>query len=295
MTDTWYGALHDEAAARPRQPAAGGVGARLTAASNRVQGDTGSLAYWLKRIVVFPIGERWALIAVLAIFTDGRVALAAVVLFGLLAFAYTLALRSLRSLSMRVGVLNTVDTMRHRDDGPLTRHLLSRAGLGAPLILAAVGAVAAFALVAGLLAGWPEPPARIALVVVGLLVLGAGLSARAAHDGPLDWLVPAALRAGEYGLVVAVGVSGSVPTPVTFLLLFTLALRHYDLTARMEKAAPDGRAPATRLGTDGRVLLLVVAASAGQATLGVALLAGVTGGSFLVNAIADWRSGGTRS
>ncbi len=295
MTDTWYGALHDEAAARPRQPAAGGVGARLSAASNRVQGDTGSLAYWLKRIVVFPIGERWALIAVLAIFTDGRVALAAVVLFGLLAFAYTLALRSLRSLSMRVGVLNTVDTMRHRDDGPLTRHLLSRAGLGAPLAVAAVAAIAALALMAGLLTGWPEPPATVALVVAGVLVLGAGLSARARHDGPLDWLVPAFLRAAEYGLVIAVGVSGSVPTPVTYLLLFALALRHYDLTARMEKAAPDGRAPAARLGTDGRVILLVVAALAGQATLGMALLAGVTGGSFLVNAIADWRTGGTRS
>jgi phosphatidylglycerophosphate synthase len=294
MTDTWYGALHDEAAARPRQQVAAGVGARLSAASNRVQGDTGSLAYWLKRIVVFPIGERWALIAVLAIFTDGRIALAAVVLFGLLAFAYTLALRSLRSLSMRVGVLNTVDTMRHRDDGPVTRRLLSRAGLGAPLVLAAVGAIASFALVAGLLTGWPEPPAKVAVLFAGLLVLAAGLSARARHDGPLDWLVPAALRAAEYGLVIAVGVSGGVPTPVTFLLLFALALRHYDLTARMEKSAPDGGAPAARLGTDGRVILLVVAALAGQATLGVALLAGVTGGSFLVNAIADWRTGGTR-
>ncbi len=61
-------------------------GARLTAASNRVQGDTGSVAYWLKRIVVFPIGERWALIAVLAAVSNGRVALVAVVGWGVLAF-----------------------------------------------------------------------------------------------------------------------------------------------------------------------------------------------------------------
>src|SRR5690242_565268 len=147
MTDTWYGALHDEAAARPRPQAVAGVGARLSAASNRVQGDTGSVAYWLKRIVVFPIGERWALIALLAILTNGRVALIAVVAWGMLAFAYTLALRSLRSLSMRVGVLNTVDTARHRDDGLLVRAVLSRAGVRAPLVFALVSAVVSLALV----------------------------------------------------------------------------------------------------------------------------------------------------
>jgi phosphatidylglycerophosphate synthase len=295
MTDTWYGALHDEAAAHPRPQAAGGVGARLSAASTRVQGDTGSLAYWLKRIVVFPIGERWALISVLAIFSNGRVALAAVVAWGLLAFAYTLALRSLRALSMRVGVLHTVDTARHRDDGPLVRRLLSRAGLPAPLAFAGLAALAAFALVAGLLAGWPEPPARPALAVAALLVLAAGPAAGARHDGPLDWLVPGALRAAEYLMVVAAGLSGSVPPPVVYLLLFMLALRHYDLTARMEKGAPAGRATRVPVGWDGRVVLLTVAALAGQATLGIALLAGAVGGSFLAGAIADWRTGGTRS
>ena len=63
--------------------------------------------------------QRWALIAVLAALANGRVALAAVVGWGLLAAAYTLGLRSLRSVSMRVGVLDTVDTSRHRDDGRL--------------------------------------------------------------------------------------------------------------------------------------------------------------------------------
>nr|WP_296069560.1 DUF5941 domain-containing protein [uncultured Actinoplanes sp.] len=294
MTDTWYGALHDEAAARPRPAATAGVGARLSAASTKVQGDTGSAAYWLKRIVVFPIGERWALIAVLAMVTNGRIALIAVVGWGLLAFAYTLALRSLRSWSMRVGVLGTVDTMRHRDDGPLVRAVLSRAALRAPLAAAFVAALAALALVVGLLTGWPEPPARPAVLVVALLVLAAGLPARARHDGPLDWLVPAGLRAAEYLLVVAAGLAGDVPPPVVYLLLFTLALRHYDLTARMEKGAPGGRAGAS-LGWDGRVVLLTIAALADQATLGEAVLAGITGGSFLVNAIADWRRGGSRT
>jgi phosphatidylglycerophosphate synthase len=314
MTDTWYGALHDEAAARPRPAATGGVGARLGAASTRVQGDTGSVAYWLKRIVVFPIGERWALIAVLAMVADGRVALAAVVLCGVLAAAYTLALRSLRSLSMRVGVLDTVDTSRHRDDGPLVRGLISRAALPAPLAFAVVATVAALALVVALLAGWVDPgtpwgawsvagmrmdlvgpgAAAAPLVVVALLVLAAGLPARSRHGGPLDWLVPAGLRAAEYLVVVAVGLVGDVPSPLVFLLLFTLALRHYDLTARMEKGAPVSGAGRALLGWDGRVLLLTVAALAGCAALGEAVLAVFTGGSFLIAAVGDRRSGGTR-
>ncbi len=286
MTDTWYGALHDEAAARPVAAAQTGVGARLSAASNRVQADTGSAAYWLKRIVVFPIGERWALIAVLAAVTNGRVALAAVVLWGACAFGYTFALRSLRSVSMRVAVLNTVDTSRHRDDGPLVRAVLARAGLRAPLVFALVAALAAVGLV---IAFAVAAPSRAALVIVALVVLGAGLAARARHAAPLDWLVPAGLRAAEYLVVVAVGLLGPVPPAVVYLLLFVLAMHHYDLTARMEKAAPETRSAPAPLGWDGRVVLLTAAAVTGHATLGVAALAGVVAAGFLYGLISDRR------
>jgi hypothetical protein len=319
MTDTWYGALHDEAAARQsvgtagNTDAGGGVGARLSRASNKVQADTGSVAYWLKRIVVFPIGERWALIAVLAALGNGRVALAAVVGWGLLAAAYTLGLRSLRSISMRVGVLDTVDTSRHRDDGLLVRTVLSAAKVKAPLLCTAVAALSALALVAGLLAGWVPTgtewgswvsgdlrvdqvragDAAVWLVLVALLVLGAGLAARARHDGPLDWLVPAGLRAAEYLMVVAVGLICAVPPPVVYLLLFMLALHHYDLTARMEKGAPDAAAAKARLGWDGRVVILVLSALGGVATIAELVLAVGVGASFLAGAVRDWRSGGT--
>ena len=319
MTDTWYGALHDEAAARQsvgtagNSDAGGGVGARLSRASNKVQADTGSVAYWLKRIVVFPIGERWALIAVLAALSNGRVALTAVVGWGLLAAAYTLGLRSLRSISMRVGVLDTVDTSRHRDDGLLVRAALGAAKVKAPLAGAVVAALAALALVTGLLAGWVPPgtgtgswvsgdlrihqvragDAAVWLVVVTLLVLAAGLAARARHSGPLDWLVPAGLRAAEYLMVVAVGLICAVPPPIVYLLLFVLALDHYDLTARMEKGAPDAHAARAWLGWDGRVVVLVLCALGGVATIGELLLAVVVGVSFLTRAVRDWRSGGT--
>ena len=44
-----------------------------------------------------------------------------------------------------------------------------------------------------------------------LVLLVAGLGAGATHAGPLDWLVPAALRAGEFLFAIAVGVVGDVP------------------------------------------------------------------------------------
>jgi phosphatidylglycerophosphate synthase len=289
MTDTWYGALHDEAAARPAPAVSGGIGARLSAASVKAQSQRGSLVYWGKRIVVFPIGERWALIAVLAAFTDGRVTLAALVGFGMLAAVYTLALRSLRALSMRVAVLDTVDTARHRDDGPLVRVVLSRVGAGRPLPFAASFLAYALAAVAVFAAGEAGGhPWLLALVAVAVLL--AGFPGRTRHDGALDWLVPAVLRAAEYLVVVAAGLYGNVPPPLVFLLLFTLTLRHYDLTARMEKGAPATGAARAGLGWDGRVLLLVLAALIGWAAAGTALLAAVVAGAFTFTALADWRT-----
>ncbi len=255
MTDAWYGALHDEAARRPAPVAAGGLGGRLSKASERVQADTGSAAYWLKRIVVFPIGERWALIAVAAAFTNGRVTLLAVLGWAVLAFVYTLGLRSLRSRSMRVAVLNTVDTARHRDDGVWAERLGRRVRAGAPLLFALFAALASAALGAATLFG-PVSPWWIA--VAGFVVVAAGgVSSTAPHTGPLDWLVPAALRAAEYLFWVAAGLVGPMPAPLIFLCLFLVAMHHYDVTSRMEKAAPepDGRSPGSRSlhGWDGRI------------------------------------------
>jgi phosphatidylglycerophosphate synthase len=289
MTDTWYGALHDEAAARPASAVSGGVGALLTAVSVNAQSRRGSLIYWGKRIVVFPIGERWALIAVLAAATDGRVTLAALVGFGLVAAAYTLALRSLRALSMRVAVLNTVDTARHRDDGPLVRTVLSRVGAGRPLPFAAIFLGYALATITVFAVGDPSRyPWLLALATVPVLL--AGFPARTRHDGSLDWLVPAALRAAEYLVVVAAGLYGDVPLPLVFLLLFTLTLRHYDLTARMEKGAPATGAGGAVLGWDGRILLLVLSTLIGWAVAGTVFLAGAVAATFTVTAVQDWRA-----
>nr|WP_239098702.1 DUF5941 domain-containing protein [Micromonospora qiuiae] len=237
MTDAWYGVLHDEAARRPKDvgTGGGGIGDRLNAASTRVQAETGSLSYWLKRTVVFPIGERWALIALAVALFDQRVALLAVLTWGVLAFAYTGALRTLRARWMGMSVLDTVDATLHRDDGPLAARL----------------------------------PVR-------------------RRPGPLDWLVPAALRAVEYLFAIAVGVIGGAPAWLIFGYVFVLTLHHYDLVARLEKRQAAPPLHAATLGWEGRSLLLALAAIAGivsiaLVTLGIYLLV-----LFVVSVVLAW-------
>jgi hypothetical protein len=65
-----------------------------------------------------------------------------------------------------------------------------------------------------------------------------------------------------------------------FLLLFVLAMRHYDLVARMEKGAPAGRDTAW-LGWDGRVVLLTAAALAGVPAGGMVVLTVLTAAEFV--------------
>ncbi|MFG1674006.1 DUF5941 domain-containing protein [Micromonospora sp. NPDC049282] len=287
MTDTWYGALHDEAARRPKVVAgdAGGLGGKLNAASTRVQADTGSVSYWLKRTVVFPIGERWALIALAAALFGPLVALCAVLVWGTLAFAYTGALRTLRARWMRVPVLTTVDTGLHRDDGPLTRTLPTARR---PLVVAVVAALGAAALLVWALwavhGGRDLPSWGVVLALVLLL----GANSRAPHAGALDWLVPAALRAAEYLFAIAVGVAGRAPAWLIFGYVLVLTLHHYDLTARLEKRQSAPPLHAATLGWTGRSLLLAAAATAGTVSFALATMTAYLFVVFVASVVLAW-------
>ncbi|MFI5926340.1 DUF5941 domain-containing protein [Micromonospora sp. NPDC051543] len=289
MTDTWYGALHDEAARRPRTTtgASGGIGDRLNAASTRVQADTGSVSYWLKRTVVFPIGERWALIALTVALFNPLVSLIAVLVWGGLAFAYTGALRTLRARWMWVPVLDTVDATLHRDDGPLARRLPVVRPMG-PLTLAVIAALGPAALLVVALLGDAPDGLRWAVPVALLVLLAGGLGAGAAHNGPLDWLVPAALRAAEYLFAIAVGVVGGAPGWLIFGYVFVLTVHHYDLTARLEKRQAAPPLHAATLGWDGRSVLLALLAIAGIVSIGMATLGAYLLVVFVVSVVLAW-------
>ncbi|MEV2236747.1 DUF5941 domain-containing protein [Micromonospora sp. NPDC049891] len=296
MTDAWYGVLHDEAARRPKTVGAGGggIGDRLNAASTRVQADTGSVSYWLKRTVVFPIGERWALISLAVALFDQRVALLAVLTWGLLAFAYTGGLRTLRARWMWVPVLDTLDATLHRDDGPLAARLpvLRRPG---PLLLATAAAFGSAVLLLVTLvevpgsgsaaSGWLHW-AAVPVVLLVLLVAAAGSGA--AHNGPLDWLVPAALRAGEYLFAIAVGVIGGAPPWLIFGYVFVLTLHHYDLVARLEKRQPAPPLHTATLGWEGRSAVLALTAIAGIVSIGLATLGIYLLVLFVASVVLAW-------
>ncbi|WP_436798896.1 DUF5941 domain-containing protein [Micromonospora aurantiaca (nom. illeg.)] len=289
MTDTWYGALHDEAARRPKVVSAdaGGIGGKLNAASTRVQADTGSVSYWLKRTVVFPIGERWALIAIAAALFGPLVALVAVLVWGTLAFAYTGGLRTLRARWMRVPVLTTVDAGLHRDDGLLARTLPAARR---PLLLAVLGALgAAGTLVWALLAvhGGGDLPVWVPVLAL-VLLLGAAQGSRAPHDGSLDWLVPAALRAAEYLFAIAVGVAGRAPAWLIFGYVLVLTLLHYDLTARLEKRQAAPPLHAATLGWAARSVLLAIGLIAGYASIALATLGAYLLVVFVASVVLAW-------
>jgi phosphatidylglycerophosphate synthase len=315
MTDAWYGALHDKAVARrsaavpaqrsaepvlpsPGAPAAAavprpraGLGVRLGQVSERVQSQTGSVAYWLKRIVVFPIGERWALIALTAALFNGRVALLAVLAWGGSALAYTLALRTLRSRAMRVPVLAGTDAASHRDDGPLARRVLGALGARSsrPLPLAALAVLFVAGFVAAHMTGAVDVASARRWIPVDVgLALVAALAAGAPQDGSLDWLVPGALRAVEYLAVIAIGIGYNVPLPAVFGLLFALAMHHYNLTARMEKHQRAPRFQQWALGWDGRLVLLAVLAAAGAPYAAIVSLAGYLVVVFCVGVFFAW-------
>ena len=110
-----------------------------------------------------------------------------------------------------------------------------------------------------------------------LLALASGLGARAKHDGPLDWLFAAALRAAEYTFIVAAGVYGGAPLPLVYTLLALLVMIHYDTSSRIEKAATPFVGAQAALGWDGRVVLLALAVALGWATVGFAVVTAIVG------------------
>jgi hypothetical protein len=280
QSDTWYLALHDEAVARAT-PATG----RLGRLSHRVQSDQGSPAYWLKQTALFPTGARWAVIAVCVAFFDQRVALVAVLACATVSAAYTLVLRTARALSMRVPVFASADPTLYRDDGAAA-HLLRRWSV--PPLAAAVLAVAGtlVALVVARSGG-----SDLAVVALLALVLAAALGAWHPHDGPLDWLVPAALRAAELLFVVAAGLAYDVPLPVVYLLLAALALHHCDFTTRLEKRVEGPPLHRLGLGWDGRAVVLVVGAVAGAASASFAMLGLYLVALVVVDAWRTWSYG----
>ncbi|MEV6029135.1 DUF5941 domain-containing protein [Streptomyces sp. NPDC052036] len=226
--------------------------------------DSVGWTVWVRRMIVLPIGERWALIAVLTAATTPRITFTVLLIGCAFAASYTTAGRVLRSLTRKARRTDRAAQALAdlTDSGPLVE-LLVRSARGtarraAPYLALAGGVlVVCTTLLWG--AGWQS-----VLGAVGYVILSA-LAVLRPLKGPLDWLVPPFFRAAEYGTVLVLaaksGVNGVLPA--AFGLVAAVAYHHYDTVYRIRG---DAGAPPRMLvravgGHEGRTLLVTVLAA----------------------------------
>jgi hypothetical protein len=128
--------------------------------------------------------------------------------------------------------------------------------------------------------------------VVAWFVLTAGISAGRPHADRLRWVVPPAVRLGEYATLLWIGaLGGENSQPAAFALICALAFRHYDLVYRLRQ---QGTTPPTwvgnlALGWDGRLVLGYILLVAGALPAGFFIAAGLLAAVFVTESISGWR------
>ncbi|WP_405867130.1 DUF5941 domain-containing protein [Streptomyces sp. NBC_00005] len=258
--------------------------------------DSVGWTVWVRRMIVLPIGERWAMIAVLTAVTTPRITFYVLLIGCAFAATYTTAGRVLRSLTRKARRTDRAAQALAdlADNGPLAglTARVSRAPLGAPLLVALGGtAVLAVALFSGVT--W----APVAGAVV--YTFAAGQALHRPLKGALDWLVPPLFRFAEYGTVLVLAAKADVngALPAAFGLVAAVAYHHYDTVYRIRGNA--GAPPAWLVraigGHDGRTLLVTVLAAAltaSQFTVALTVLAVAVALLVLVESIRFWVSAG---
>lgn len=223
---------------------------------------------WVRRMIVLPIGERWALIAVLTAATTPRVTFWVLLAGCAFAAAYTTAGRVLRSLRGGRAEDQAARALAHLADGGPLSELLRRPWARGGAAVAALGAVlvTGSALVWG--AGWQTVLAAVAYVICSAAAVARPLTGR------LDWLVPPLFRAAEYGTVLVLAADAEVngALPAAYGLVSAVAYHHYDTVYRIRGDA----------GAPPRLLVRAIGGHEGR-TLAVAVLAAVlTASGFTV-------------
>ncbi|MCX5457379.1 DUF5941 domain-containing protein [Streptomyces albidoflavus] len=260
--------------------------------------DSVGWTVWLRRMIVLPIGERWALIAVLTAVTTPRITFVVLLIGCALAAAYTTAGRLLRSLTRKAERTDRAAQALAdlADSGPLAETLSPRlrafAKLPAPAV-AALGGVILVAVTALTPAGSAGP-----LLGAVVYVLCSSLAVSRPLTGALDWLVPPFFRAAEYGviLLLAARADDSGALPAAFGLVAAVAYHHYDTVYRIRggSGAPPRALVRATGGHEGRVLLVTAASLLAPSGFTVALtvLAVAVALVVLAESIRFWVSAG---
>ncbi|MFD3436607.1 DUF5941 domain-containing protein [Streptomyces sp. NPDC058685] len=263
--------------------------------------DSVGWTVWVRRMIVLPIGERWAMIAVLTAVTTPRIVFYALLVGCAFAACYTTAGRLLRSLTRKARRTDRAAQALAdlADTGPLAE-AVARAGRRFVAGLPAM-APPAIALVggAGLVAAavfsdygslWP-------VIAAVTYVITSGLAVARPLKGALDWLVPPVFRAAEYGAILALAVAADVngALPAAYGLVAAVAYHHYDTVYRIRGgtgAPPHWLVRATG-GHEGRILLVVLLAALvtdTDFTIALAALAVAVALVVLVESIRFWVS-----
>ncbi|WP_190123613.1 DUF5941 domain-containing protein [Streptomyces inusitatus] len=263
--------------------------------------DSVGWTVWVRRMIVLPIGERWAMIAVLTAVTTPRIVFYALLVGCGFAACYTTAGRLLRSLTRKATRTEraTRALAELADSGPLAetvaraaRPLARRLPAIAPPVIALLGggALAATAALSPYGSLWPL------LAAVGY-VLTSGLAVARPLGGALDWLVPPAFRAAEYGTILALAARADVDgaLPAAFGLVSAVAYHHYDTVYRIRggTGAPPQWLVRVIGGHEGRILavaLLAALVTATDFTIALTALAVVVALVVLVESIRFWVS-----
>ncbi|MFH8293895.1 DUF5941 domain-containing protein [Streptomyces sp. NPDC018059] len=257
--------------------------------------DSVGWTVWVRRMIVLPIGERWALIAVLTAVTTPRVTLVVLLIGCALAACYTTAGRVLRSVTRKATRTDrAAEALADlADNGPLASAfaaLKPGAWLRAAPVLAFVGGAV---LVGTALSNPYGSPLVVA--AAALYVALSGLALAMPLKAPLDWLVPPFFRAAEYGTVLVLAAEADVngALPAAFGLVGAVAYHHYDTVYRIKGGT--GAPPAWLVraigGQEGRTLVVALAAallSATDFTVALTALAVAVALVVLVESIHFW-------
>ncbi|MFB7278120.1 DUF5941 domain-containing protein [Streptomyces hydrogenans] len=278
--------------------AAGSTARTSLALSSRLDGVGWTV--WARRMIILPIGERWAMIAVLTAATSPRIVFWALIAGCTFAACYTTAGRVLRSVKRRGPRTDRAGRALAElaDSGPLAL-LFARVARRLP-VPAPLAALLGAALMISVAATAPVGDWSVVAAAGGYAVL-AGIAVARPLKGPLDWFVPPFFRAAEYTTVLLLAARSDVPqaVPAAFGLVAAVAYHHYDTVYRIRGGTGAPPAWLVRItgGHEGRTLLVTVLAAllvdrGDDFTLALAALAGALALVVLVESIRFWVSSG---
>ncbi|MEU6329110.1 DUF5941 domain-containing protein [Streptomyces sp. NPDC047049] len=263
--------------------------------------DSVGWTVWVRRMIVLPIGERWAMIAVLTALTTPRIVFYALLIGCALAACYTTAGRVLRSLTRRARRTDRAAQALAdlADSGPLAELIAGR-GRGRGRTGSFLAPVMAF-LSAAVLLVWvifqDDPMSWLTVGVAACSALLAGAAVARPLKGALDWLVPPFFRAGEYVTILVLAARADVPgaLPAAFGLVAAVAYHHYDTVYRIRggTGAPPRWLVRATGGHEGRILVITVLAAAlspSGFTIALTALAVVLALLVLIESIRFWVS-----